>query len=97
MLEADRNGATAVAAAETTFVLVLALTSWRRLRQPPRLLVGRAYVLYAVVNVGVFGFAWSTIGNLGILARQRVQVWPFVLLLLAAPVSRPERLGARPA
>ena len=30
----------------------------------------RPYVLFAVVYIGAFGFAWSTIGNLGILTRQ---------------------------
>ena len=41
----------------------------------------------------VIGFA--NFGNFGILARQRVQVYPFVLALLCLPVRRPDRLEPR--
>ena len=39
----------------------------------------------------IFAFAWSSFANLGALARQRVQVWPFVLLLLALPLVQARR------
>ena len=57
----------------------------------------RPYVLMCVVYTGIFTFAWSSFANLGALSRQRVQVWPFVLLLLAVPavLVRPGR-GAAP-
>ena len=96
LFDADRGSAAALAAVETTFVLVLAVVSWRRLRRLPAMMIRRPYVLFAVVYIGVFGFAWSTIGNLGILTRQRVQVWPFVVLLLALPIAprEPRPAGA---
>jgi hypothetical protein len=97
VFDADRGPAAALAAVETTFVLVLAVVSWRRLRRLPAMMVRRPYVLFAVVYIGAFGFAWSTIGNLGILTRQRVQVWPFVVLLLALPIApRKPRRGVAP-
>jgi hypothetical protein len=36
----------------------------------------------------MFVIAFSSIGNFGILTRQRTQVFPFVLVLLAVPRPR---------
>jgi hypothetical protein len=55
------------------------------LKNVPATAFRRPYVLMCVVYTGIFTFAWSSFANLGALARQRVQVWPFVLLLLAVP------------
>jgi hypothetical protein len=85
LLEA-RNFGMAIAALETTFVLALFVVSWRRLRNLPTLMFRRPYVLFCVLYTGIFAFAWSSFANLGALARQRVQVWPFLLLLLALPL-----------
>ncbi len=84
----------AVAAAETTLVLIIAVLSWRRLKNLPTLMFRRPYLILCVVYIGVFAFAWSSFSNLGALVRQRVQVWPFVLLLLALPVVLPRRASA---
>jgi hypothetical protein len=84
ILEAGSAGNT-VAALETTFILALAVVGWRRLKNVPATAFRRPYVLMCVVYTGIFTFAWSSFANLGALARQRVQVWPFVLLLLAVP------------
>jgi len=74
-----------VAALETTLLLTLAVLSWRRLRNLPIMVFRRPYLLFSIVYIGVFSFAWSAFMNLGALARQRVQVWPFLLLLLVVP------------
>ena len=99
ILEADSAG-NVVAAVETTLVLVLCAVSWKRLRNVPAMAFRRPYVLFCVVYTGIFAFAWSSFSNLGALARQRVQVWPFVLVFLAAsdrgaPPSRPPCEGTR--
>jgi hypothetical protein len=36
----------------------------------------------------MFVFAFSSIGNFGIMTRQRTQVFPFVLVLLCLPMPR---------
>lgn len=93
ILEASSAG-NAVASLETTFILVLAVIGWKRLRNVPKMIFRRPYLLMCVVYTGIFTFAWSSFANLGALARQRVQVWPFVLLLLAVPAVltwKPER------
>jgi hypothetical protein len=47
---------------------------------------------FAVLYTLAFAFAWSSVGNLGIMARQRMQVLPFLLILLCwSPVAA--RLG----
>lgn len=46
-------------------------------------LVQRGQLLFAVAFVSVFIFLFSSIGNFGILSRQRAQVIPFVLLIVA--------------
>ena len=91
--------ATSLAAIETTIVLALCAVSWKRLRNVPAMAFRRPYVLFCVVYTGIFAFAWSSFANLGALARQRVQVWPFVLLLLALPIVVPpsERPATAPA
>jgi hypothetical protein len=88
ILEADSAG-NVVAALETTLVLALGILSWKRLRNLPTMAFRRPYVLFCLVYTGIFAFAWSSFSNLGALARQRVQVWPFVLVLLALPVVVP--------
>ena len=59
---------------------------------------------YAIVYMLIFFFAFGTMGNFGILARQRSQVMPFVFVLLASlpgdpqdrSADRPKRLGLFP-
>jgi hypothetical protein len=77
---------TLFAALETTGLAALFIVSWRRLRNLPHVMIRRPYVLMSVAYVGIFAFAWSSFANLGALARQRVQMLPFLLLLLAVPL-----------
>jgi len=88
-----RNPPTLIAAIEGTLLLALTIV-WRRnvaaglrqLRQTP-------YLLFAVLYGSMFYVVWSSISNLGILARQRVQGLPFMLLLLAIETKQ-ERAAA---
>ena len=53
--------------------------------------------MFALIYTLVFVYAFSTIGNFGILVRQRVQVYPLFLVLLALPkpVFERKKPGAR--
>ncbi len=74
-----------VSALEGTCLLLIMLLSVKRLRQIPRELARTPYIVFALVYTLVFVFAFSTIGNFGILVRQRVQVYPLFFVLLALP------------
>ncbi|MFV0309491.1 MAG: hypothetical protein ACK5OX_17305 [Desertimonas sp.] len=95
ILEA-KGTATTIAALETTFLVAMFVAGWRRLRTAGTLIFRRPYVLFCVVYTAIFAFAWSAFANLGALARQRVQVWPLLLILLAVPVSTPATRPVRP-
>ena len=80
-----RNVTSLLSALETTALFALFVASWRNLKQLPHWLFRRPYLLFCLLYVGVFAFAWSSIGNLGILARQRVLMWPFAFIFVALP------------
>ena len=80
----ESHGAEQIATSlEGLFLLGLVIVSWRRLASMFGRLRSEPYVTYAVVYLLVFFFAFGTIGNFGILARQRSQALPFVFVLLA--------------
>lgn len=90
-----------LASAEGTIVFGLVLLNLRRLAAAARLARGTPYLVMAAFYVSMFVFAFSSMGNFGILARQRVQVLPFLFVFLALPavVRRAEpgpRLTVRP-
>ena len=87
LLEADSAG-DIVAAMETTLILAFFVIGWKRVRAAFRAAFSQPYILFCIVYTAIFTFAWSAFANLGALARQRVQVWPFVLILIAVPVAR---------
>jgi hypothetical protein len=70
---------------EALLLLGLILVSWPRLRSVPRRLRSDPYVTLALGYTLAFIFAFGTIANFGILARERSQVVPFVFVLLALP------------
>lgn len=72
-------------------LLLLALTvwAWPRLRRLPGALRRAPYVVFCGVFTSSFVWAFSGFGNFGILARQRVLVIPFFLVLLALPHDEP--------
>ena len=93
----EARGATSfLASLETTALFALFALSWRSLKELPVWLFKRPYLLFCLIYVGIFAFAWSSVNNLGILARQRVLAWPFAFAFVALPfpARRPLR---RPA
>jgi hypothetical protein len=81
------------AAAEGLLLVGVCLTSWRRLVRLPRFFWRTPYVVYCVAFTAMFIFAFSSISNFGILTRQRTQVFPFFLVLLAIPEPEPRHRG----
>lgn len=82
------NAQAAVTALESTVLLVLTIRRRRGLWQALRHARRRPYVAFVAVYTVVFALAFSSIANFGILARERVQVLPFFLVLLAIPAGR---------
>jgi hypothetical protein len=80
---------------EGMFLLVLAVRAWPRLRNLLKLMRTNSYIVFAVVYASAFIVAFSGFGNFGILARQRVLMLPFFLVLLALPTLEQERARAR--
>jgi hypothetical protein len=82
---------------ESAFLLLLtmkrlpwvwaAVKSWRR--QP--------YVALAMTFAGVFVIAFASFPNFGLLARERVQLLPFYLVLLSIPKAVPREESTKGA
>ena len=75
-----------MSSAEGLVLLGLFYLGRRRLYALPRHL-RNPYVVASLAYCVFFIIAFSSFGNFGILVRQRVQVFPFVLVLLALPPS----------
>jgi len=84
---------TLLAALEGTLLMVLFVLVLPRLTTVPRRLFKQPYVAYCVTYVILFCFMFSAFQNFGILARQRVLVFPLVLVLLALPLASDGRHG----
>ena len=98
-LSETSSAETVFTALEATTLAALSLLSWRRLLRVPAVSFRRPYVGLAGAYTAMFIFGFSTIGNFGILARQRAQILPFYFVLLAAPLvlsaaDRPSRAPA---
>jgi hypothetical protein len=92
------NAFAMISACEGTLLLLIALLSLPRLAAIRGLLRRQPYLTLCLTFVLCFCFLFSTFQNFGILTRERVQVFPFVLVLLALPIPRrPLRPGRRPA
>jgi hypothetical protein len=76
-----------LAAFENIVIIILILTSLRRLRRLPRASFVRPYVLMCVLYTIAFPYAFAALNNLGLIDRERVLLLPFLLVLLAVPVS----------
>lgn len=93
-----RNMNSLIAAAEGLLLVGLVAISWRRVASFPRLALRRPFLVFATTYILLFSIGFSFIGNFGILARQRVQVMPIVLILLALPpLPRRSLAGGRPS
>jgi hypothetical protein len=77
------NAQALVAAVEGAALMALCALSLPRLIRVPSTALRTPYVAFALVYTAIFVFAFSTIGNFGLLTRQRTQVLPFFVVLLA--------------
>lgn len=75
-----------VASLEGAALAALFAVSWRRLRRLPGWLP-QAFVAFAVAYSLLFVLAFSSVGNFGIITRQRVQLFPLVFTVLALPAA----------
>ena len=82
--EAD-SLATLLPAVEMTALLLVGVFSWRRLLHVPKLMLTVPYLVFAALCVVTFGVAFSSIGNLGILVRQRSLILPLLLVFWCVP------------
>lgn len=90
--------ATLLPAAEMTTLLLVGVFSWRRLVHVPKLMLTTPYLVFAALCVVTFGVAFSSIGNLGILVRQRSLILPLLLVFWCVPpivFARERRAGER--
>lgn len=78
-----------VAAAENTVIVVVVLSSLRRLRLVLRVGLQRPYVLLALIYSLTFLYAFAALGNLGLITRERTLLLPMLLVLLAVPLAPP--------
>ncbi len=90
-----RNANSLIAAMESLILIGLFVASWRRVLSFPKLVTRRPFLLFCAAYVVAFSIGFSFIANFGILARQRVQVLPAVLVLVALPTAVAARRGAR--
>lgn len=88
---------------ESVLLIGLFALAVPRLRSLPGFLRRNPYVVFAVVYALAFIIAFAGFSNFGILARQRVLMLPFVLVMLALPIKpkakrqrAPQYLGPRP-
>ena len=81
------NAQALVASVEGTILALLFVVSLPRLARLPRLLVTTPYLVFALSYSLMFVFAFSSVGNFGIITRQRTQVFPLILVLLAIPLA----------
>lgn len=92
-----RSIASMLPAIEMTALLALLVVSWRRLRNLPTLVMRQPFLVFVVLAVLMFGVAFSSIGNLGILVRQRSLVLPLMLVLWCVPPWRAPSTTSRVA
>ena len=85
LLYEARSVAELIPAVEMTFLLVLAVFSWRRFFNVFHMARRTPYLIFAFVVLCVFGLAFASFGNLGILTRQRSLIMPLFLLPWALP------------
>lgn len=93
-----RNLQQLLASFEGVALLVLFVLAARTMPAVLRLGVRWPYLVFSAVFAVLFILSFSSFGNFGLLARERVQVLPFALVLAALPVPpRPPRGRGRPA
>ena len=73
------------ASAESMLLLVMGFFALPRMLSLLSNIRRKTYPLLSIVYILVFCYAFASISNFGILTRQRVQVLPFILVLLCLP------------
>jgi hypothetical protein len=76
------------ASIETTFLLILFLVRLRWLGAAVRSIRRRPYVAMALAYTALFVLAFSGFANFGLLARERVQLLPLLVVLVCIPALR---------
>jgi hypothetical protein len=72
---------------ENLFIVTLFLVSWRRVLSALRAIRRRPYLLTASLYSLVWIVLFASIGNLGILARERTSLFPLLLVLVSYPAT----------
>ncbi len=72
-----------ISAVESAGLIVLTLLAGARTISQSKSIFSRWQLLFSVAYTAVFVYVFSAVGNFGILSRQRAQVIPVVLLLIA--------------
>lgn len=88
------NVQTLITSLEGTVLLILTIMSISRLRRLPRYLRSTPYLVFVIVYALMFCYAFSSFSNFGILARERIMVFPMIIALLA--LSARADLGRAP-
>jgi hypothetical protein len=74
-----------VAALENSALIVLILLSLRNLRMVLRASFARPYVMLCLTYTLAFIYTFAALGNLGLIERERVMMFPFLFVLLCIP------------
>ena len=93
-----RNAQAMLTSLEGLVLLILCARSLPRLARTPAELLRRPYIAFAVVYTFSFLYAFASLENFGILARQRALLLPVLFVVLSIPRERygaPRRLSAQ--
>ena len=82
-----RNLQSGLASLEGALLLALFVRARHRILAAVRRVRRHPYVAMALIWVLLFAVAFSSVGNFGIIVRQRVQMLPLALVLLALPAT----------
>jgi hypothetical protein len=80
-----------LAAAESVFLMGLFAANWRGVLGAIRSSIRVPYVVLCCTYTVLFVYGFSSFTNAGILVRQRVQVLPFVLVMVCLPIYEARR------
>jgi hypothetical protein len=81
------SGSQLLAAGENSLIVLLILASLRQLKSVFRVMLRKPYILVCVIYSIAFVYVFAALGNLGLIERERVLLLPFLLALLAIPIS----------
>jgi hypothetical protein len=102
------NAQELLASLEGTVLFVIFIRSWRRIKAAIKVSYRQGYVAFCAMYSLLFVVAFSAISNFGIISRERVQLYPFVIVLICLPAATegrgrqdkeeqgPQRGGIRP-